>query len=270
MSFKNQKENALYDLVGVIPAAGTGSRLGRLPGSKELLPVRFHKNHTDRQLQPKVVSHFLLERMQRANVSKAYLILRKGKWDIPNYFGDGKMLDMHIAYLLMDLPFGVPFTIDQAYPFIKDSSVVFGFPDIIFEPEDAFLHLLTKKDESKADIVLGLFEAKDFHREDMVSVDKNGCVEEIEIKPSITKFRYTWLIAVWGASFTEFVHEFVSDKAKIFMNQSSKKPKEIFMSDVIIEAIRYNLKVVSIIFYKGRYLDMGSLDNLGKTYRSIY
>jgi glucose-1-phosphate thymidylyltransferase len=105
----------------------------------------------------------------------------------------------------------------------------------------------------------------------MVRVDRNGCIEEIEIKPLITKLKYTWLIAVWGASFTELMHEFVSDKAKLYLNQnSSKRLSELFMSDVITEAIRCNFKVISIIFQKGRYLDMGSLDNLSKAYRSIY
>jgi len=62
--------------------------------------------HEDKKIpsRPKIVSHYLLEKMRRANVSKVYMILRKGKWDIPAYFGDGKMLDMHIGYLLMELP----------------------------------------------------------------------------------------------------------------------------------------------------------------------
>jgi glucose-1-phosphate thymidylyltransferase len=270
MPIAKKKQKDHQDLVGVIPAAGTASRLGPLPCSKELLPVGFHKDRKGEPTQPKAVGHYLLERMQTARVSTAYIILRKGKWDIPNYFGDGKMLDMYIAYLLMDLPFGVPFTIDQAYPFIKGSLVVFGFPDIIFEPKDAFLRLISKQDESKADVVLGLFEANHSHREDMVDIDRSGCIRKIEIKPSITKFKYTWLIAVWSANFSEFIHEFVSDKAKIHLNQNSKKPREVFMGDIIKQAIRHNLKVIPIIFESGCYWDMGSLENLSKAYQFPY
>jgi len=138
MSFTNQKQNLLYDLAGVIPAAGTGSRLGALPCSKELMPVGFHDKEKSEKSQPKVVSHYLLEKMHQAGVSKVYMILSKGKWDIPAYFGDGKMLDLNIGYLLMDLPFGVPFTIDQVYPFAKESMIVFGFPDILFNRIDIF------------------------------------------------------------------------------------------------------------------------------------
>ena len=84
--------------------------------------------------------------------------MRKGKWDIPAYFGDGKMLDMNLAYLMMDLPYGVPYTLDQAYPFVQDAIIALGFPDIIFEPEDAYRNCC-QTEESNADIVLGLFPA---------------------------------------------------------------------------------------------------------------
>ena len=90
---------------------------------------------------------------------KAYIILREGKWDIPAYFGDGKSLNMHLAYLMMGLPFGVPYTLDQAYPFLQDALVALGFPDMIVEPDYAFVRLLAKREEVNADIVLGLFSA---------------------------------------------------------------------------------------------------------------
>ena len=111
------------DIVGVIPTAGTSHCLGVLHCSGELLPVGFHHSDEKSPLHPKVVAHYLLEKMLLANVSRIYLILRKGKWGIPSYFDDGKTLDVNIAYLLMDLPFGVPYTIDQTYPFVKNSTV---------------------------------------------------------------------------------------------------------------------------------------------------
>ena len=76
--------------------------------------------------------------MRLADVRKAYIILRKGKWDIPSYLGDGKFLDMRIAYLMMDLPYGPPYTLDQGLPFVKDAFVAFGFPDILFHSDKGF------------------------------------------------------------------------------------------------------------------------------------
>jgi glucose-1-phosphate thymidylyltransferase len=141
--------------IGLIPA-GDGSRIAPIPCSKELYPVGFGRADNNESVRPKVVSHYLLEKMRVANITKAFIILREGKWDIPTYFRDGKVLDMNLAYLMMDLPFGVPYTLDQAYPFVKDNLVALGFPDILFRPDDAYMKLLSKQEESGADIV-GLF-----------------------------------------------------------------------------------------------------------------
>ena len=65
-------------------------------------------------------------------INKVYFIIRKGKWDIPEYYGSGENHTMDIGYLMMNQPYGVPFTLNQAYPFVKDSLIAFGFPDIIF------------------------------------------------------------------------------------------------------------------------------------------
>jgi glucose-1-phosphate thymidylyltransferase len=92
-----------------------------LPFSKELYPLGFRSLDRDRGLRPKVVSHYLLEKMRLANIKKAFIILREGKWDIPAYFGDGKMLDMNVAYLMMDVPFGAPFTLIRHIRFVQDA-----------------------------------------------------------------------------------------------------------------------------------------------------
>jgi glucose-1-phosphate thymidylyltransferase len=62
---------------------------------------------------------------------------------------------MHLAYLMLGVPFGVPFTLDQAYPFVRHATVAFGFPDILFEPEDGFVRLLARRFETRS-AILGL------------------------------------------------------------------------------------------------------------------
>jgi glucose-1-phosphate thymidylyltransferase len=268
MPVNNKKNDDSYDLVGLIPAAGEARRLGNLPCSKELLPVGFHKDRKGELSQPKAIAYYLLERMKTANVSKTYIILRKGKWDIPNYFGDGKMLNMSIAYLLMDLPFGVPFTIDQAYTFIKDSMIVFGFPDILFQPKDAFVQLLNKQRDCRADLVLGLFPANHPQRADMVELDDEGSVCGIRIKSSRSHLQYAWIIAVWTSLFTHFMHEFVlsrlervnSDKRKGNMPDST----EIFIGDVIQAAIDSKLQLKSVIFTEGSFIDIGTPNDFAR------
>lgn len=259
MAFNNQKQKNPNDLVGVIPAAGTARRLGRLPCSKELFPVGFQKVGDGNQLQPKAVSHYLLERLRVAEVKKVFFILRKGKWDIPNYFGNGKMLDQHIAYLLMDLPFGVPFTINRAYPFLKNATVVFGFPDILFEPQDAFKQLLARQMDSNADVVLGLFPTQKSYKADMVDTDSNGRIQRIEIKPSSTALRYAWIIAVWNFAFTEFMHRHLGVYSEI-----DRPEKEVFLGDVFQTAIDDAMQIESVTFQNGRFQDIGTSEDLIK------
>jgi glucose-1-phosphate thymidylyltransferase len=215
---------------------------------------------------PKVISHYLLEKMRRADVKKAYFILHQGKWDIPSYFGDGKMLDMHIGYLIMGLPFGVPFTLDQAYSFLKDAKIAFGFPDIIFEPEDAFIQLLSKQQQTKADIVLGLFEAQNPQKMDMVELDNQGHICSIYIKPANTQLRYTWIIAVWNVRFTEFMHQFVLKHKNRLTAQKdgSHKTTEVFVGDVIQAAVHSDIKIEKVIFADNEYIDIGTPDDLAK------
>jgi len=250
------------ELVGLFPAGGQATRIAPLPCSKELYPVGFRQVDEGRGLRPKVVSHYLLEKMRLAGANKAYIILRQGKWDIPAYLGDGTMLDMHFAYLMMNLPFGAPYTLDQAYPFVKEALVVFGFPDIIFQPDDAFVQLLARQASTKADIVLGLFVADQPQKMDMVDLDDGGQIRRIVIKPRQTKLRYTWIIAVWTPVFTRFMHEYLAvaqTKTPVGL-----KPQELYVGDVIQTAMQAGLQVETVSFPAGDYLDIGTPEDLVK------
>jgi glucose-1-phosphate thymidylyltransferase len=254
-------------LVGLIPAAGTAERISPLPCSKEIYPVEFENSPENKTLRPKVVSQYLLESMKRVEVDKAYFIIRKGKWDILNYLGSGNWMDMNFAYLIMDVPFGVPFTLDQAYHFVRDDFVVFGFPDIIFEPRDAFIRLLKKHKLGKSDVVVGLFGApQPYTSQHMVKIDPGGQVCGFEIGPSQTKLKNTWIIALWDKRFTDFLHEYVSIESKRFKkNVGMKKDSikvEVSMTQAFEAALHKGLKIDSVTFEEGTFLDIGSPDNL--------
>ncbi len=224
-------------------------------------------------LRPKAVCHYLLEKMRLAGATKAYIILREGKWDIPAYLGDGTMLDMHLAYLMMNLPFGAPYTLDQAYPFAQNALVAFGFPDIIFQPDDAFVQLLARQAATDADIVLGLFPAHQPQKMDMVDLDDDGRVRQIVIKPHQTHLRYTWIIAVWTPVFARFMHEHLAAIQKEYErdNAGSNAPenRELFVGDVIQAAIHNDLRVETVPFPNGAYLDIGTPGDLVKAVRNM-
>ncbi|MCZ6801760.1 MAG: sugar phosphate nucleotidyltransferase [Nitrospirae bacterium] len=268
MNYRKQNKSRHREIIGLLPAGGKASRVAPLPCSKDLYPVGFHSVGKEGSLRPKVVSHYLLEKLRLANIKKVYIILREGKWDIPTYFGDGKILDMHVAYLMMGLPFGVPYTLDQAYPFIENHLVALGFPDAILQPDDAFVKLLDKQEESNADIVLGLFPAMYPHKNEMVEFDDNGSIRSIQIKSDRTELVYAWEIAIWTPVFTRFMHDYVSarqgigDKTNDGINQVEQN--ELHVGDVIQAAIESDLQIDSVLFEDGSCLDIGTPEDLRK------
>jgi glucose-1-phosphate thymidylyltransferase len=248
-----------HEIVGLVPAGGQASRIAPLPCSKELYPIGFQSAGAGHGLQTKVVSHYLLEKMRLAGIAKAYIVLRPGKWDIPAYFGDGLFLNMHLAYLMMRSPLGVPYTLDQAYLFVADAMVAFGFPDILFRPDDAFIQLLSRQRTNNADVLLGLFPTDLPEKEDLVDVDEEGRVREIVIKPQRTGLCYTWGIAVWTPVFTKFLHEYVTAR-----QVPSPGSRELTAGDVLQAAIENHLRVDAIPVSKDPYLDIGTPERLFK------
>jgi glucose-1-phosphate thymidylyltransferase len=274
MTTRNSNETSSPDVVGLLPAAGLATRVAPLPLSKELYPIGFQPASREHSPKPKVVSQYLLEKMRLAGVTKAFIVLRRGKWDIPAYFGDGAMLDMHLAYLMMRLPYGVPYTVNQAYPFVQDALVAFGFPDIIFQSDDAFAQLLARQATTNADIVLGLFPVHQPQKWDMVDLDENGGIRSIVIKPPQTHLRYAWIIAVWTPKFTQFMHEYLA-AAQITGEENRDDDdltvhRELFIGDVIQAAIHDDFQVESVLFPDDICLDIGTPDDLVKAVRGNF
>ncbi len=257
-------------IIGLLPAAGQGSRLSPLPMSKELFPIGF-QDLAGKGLRPKVACQYLLETMRQAEVMETFLILRPDKWDIPAYLGDGSQLKMRLAYLTVHVPFGVPFSLNQAYPFVQDAIIAMGFPDILFSPTDAYTQLLTRLQATQADVVLGLFPTAQPQKVGVVDFDRQGVVARIYEKSQLTHLRYMWAIAVWQPSFTEFLRQFVEAQLKVLIGDNSPVGMKKFpdytetpMGDVIQQALAHGLRVEAIPFETGHYLDIGTPENLLK------
>ena len=90
-------------VVGILPAAGKGSRLGRLPCSKEILPL---SASVDAAGRPRlwVLSDCLLAEFQRAAVQQVTVVTAPHKQDIPAYFGAGERYQANFSYLYLDSP----------------------------------------------------------------------------------------------------------------------------------------------------------------------
>ena len=258
----------LTDLVGLVPAAGSASRISPLPCSKELFPVGFRRLEAGGELRPKSAAHYLLERMANAGVRKAFVVLRDGKWDIPAYFGGGSLVGLDLAYLLMRRPRGVPFTLDDAYPFLQDSTVAFGFPDILYWPEDALTALVRKKKDTDVDMVVGVVPTRRPEKEDLLELDDRGNIVGLQIKRADSRLKYTWMLAVWGPAFTEFMHSFVREvEPEIAANEGRWQGRELYAGDVLWAAIQHGLSHETVVFEDGGYIDIGTPDELARAVR---
>jgi len=257
MAARKSHQGVDPEVVGLLPAAGQAARVAPLPCSKELYPIGFRSIADSESRRPKVASHYLIEKMRLAGITKVYIVLREGKWDIPTYFGNGLMLDMNLAYLMLSLPFGTPYTLDEAYPFVHRSVVAFGFPDIVFQPDDAFVRLLARQSQSKACAILGLFPTEQPQKVDMVDLGNKGRVRQIVIKPYHTHLSHTWCIALWTPVFTQFLHEYIAAHKKT----ATTKP-EVSVGEVIQKAIESGLQVEAMPVSNKPYLDIGTAEDL--------
>lgn len=252
------------ELIGLIPAGGSAKRMGKLACSKEIFPVGFEGDG-----RPKAISEHLLEKYRAANCDKVFFILREGKWDIPTYFGDGQDMGMDFGYLMLRHLYGVPYTIDQAYPFVKDARVMLGFPDMLYDPGDVFAQLVAFQESSKADLVLGLYEVENEYeasKSDMVAWDEaSGEIVDIQIKPKKTDRRFSWINLVWGPRFTDFLHQYIAKDLSI-RTQNPELP-EIHFSEILLAAKEKGLSMKVKPFRDFQFLDVGTLPSMQKAWK---
>lgn len=173
-------------MLGIIPAAGAGSRIQPLAFSKELLPVGSRRDGAAER--PRAVSEYLVERMIRAGASKICFVIAPGKSDILEYFG-ASVGSVSLCYVVQAEPAGLCDAIFCALPLVQpDEAVVVGLPDTIWFPVDGLCAL---PDDRLAFLLFPVAHPEYF---DTVIADNDGRVTEILVKqPSPVS---PW---IWGA-----------------------------------------------------------------------
>ena len=244
------------EIVGLIPAAGRAQRLGALPCSKEVFPVGFEETPDGRQPRP-ACAH-LLEAFRDGGIRRAFVLLRQGKWDIPAVLGRGRRYGVDLAYLALEPTSGVPQTLDAAFPFVADATVALGFPDILFEPRDAYIQVLDRLERTSADVVLGLFRTDRPDKADMVETDDRGRARRLVIKRPGSELDHTWGVAAWRPTFSRFLRDAVARPSD---------GDELYVGDVLQLAIEAGHHVDSVVLPAGRCLDLGTPEDLVRAFR---
>ncbi len=242
-------------LIGLIPAAGQAKRLKNIACSKELIPIgsttRLAEGHSEFEIKP--VISYLIDRMTLAGVRELCLIISKEKTDILKYLGSGASAGCRISYIIQEESRGMPDALNQCLPWVGDAVTVFGMPDTIFFPQNAFQILLQDYIQSGADVVLGLFPTQKPHKFGMVDFDQEDNFLYTIDKPASCDLKYMWGIACWGSKFSQFIDRYI---------QETKAPSEFILSAIFQAAFEAEMKIKVTPFENGQYLDIGTPEDL--------
>ncbi len=158
----------------------------------------------------------------------------------------------------------MPYTLDQAFPFIKKSIVVLGFPDTIYETKKIFVKLLDRLKKNDADVVLGLFPADYPQNADGVEIDSDGIIQHVFPKPHDASLSIVWAAAVWRPTFTHFMHEFLTK-----IDPCSQEENELQIGHIIQMAIERGKRIAGVHVSEHPIIDVGTSDNLATVLKRV-
>ena len=174
-------------MLGIVPAAGAGSRLQPLAFSKEMLPVGSARDEHGVE-RPKAVSEFLVERMILAGADRVCFVISPEKTDILPYYARHPAA-RRFCYVVQEQPRGLCDAIFRAALVARpDEPVLVGLPDTVWFPVDGYTCL--PPDE----LAFLLFRVEHPERFDAVVTSRDEQVLEVEVKTAAP--RSDW---VWGA-----------------------------------------------------------------------
>jgi glucose-1-phosphate thymidylyltransferase len=249
-------------VIGLVPAAGTASRLGRLPGSKEVLPLWRGSPSAGPLHPPRPVCECLLHHFETAGIERTLIVLRSGKEDIPACLGDRTGAGMAIDYVTATDSPTPAFTLDAAYGTVRGATVAMGLPDLIFDAPGAFERLLDHLDRGAVDVVLGLFPHPVLRRADVVEVDTGYNVSAVLRSGQPRSDTMTWGVAAWRPSFTEFLHRHLA-------GPGPAPAPERGLSQVFTAAIGAGLAVGGLTVSSQPFLDIGTPPGLEEAFRRL-
>lgn len=247
----------MEELIGLIPAAGKGVRLG-LPYPKELYPV-IRNNHY------KPISQFVVDNLTNAGLRHIVFVVNETKHQLLGYFGSGQRFGCDISYVVQEVVEGktkstspgLAHALDSAYHLVKGKTVFFGMADTLMQPNDVFKRVYEAAVPDD-EVLFGMFTTGHPEKFGMVRMDGDNRVLEIVDKPKQTNLTEMWGCIVWRATFTEYLHkrvceEGISDFAKI-------------MNDAITNGMKFR----GVHLKDGTYIDLGTYEeiaDLDKKYR---
>jgi glucose-1-phosphate thymidylyltransferase len=237
------------ELIGLIPAAGKGMRLG-LPYPKELYPI-IRDNHY------KPIAQFVVQNLVEASINHIVFVVNETKHQLIGYFGNGQRFDCNFSYVVQETRAngeestspGLAHALDSAYHLTRHKTVCFGMADTIMQPTDVFARSLAAAAPDD-DVILALWMTNRPEKFGMVAYDASGRVAAIVDKPLETNLTEMWGAIVWRPRFTEHLHQSVRENG---------------ISDfalIMNSAIEQGMNVRAVPMPAGTYIDLGTYDEI--------
>ena len=191
---------------GIVPAAGSGTRIQPLAFSKELLPVGSRlEGDVER---PRAVSEYLVERMARAGADRICFVISPTKSDILRYYGS-RFGPAYVVYGVQPEPRGLCDAIFRAAPLVApDETVLIGLPDTIWFPEDGFGAL------PEGRLALLLFPVDRPELFDAVVTAPDGRVLEVQVKQAEPASFWIWGAFKMPGAVLHELHELWRERAR--------------------------------------------------------
>mgnify|MGYP003681893235 CR=1 FL=1 len=240
-------------MIGLIPAAGKGSRLS-LPFPKELFPVIRNGD-----IQPVITN--VVDDMIFTGIKHLVFVINESKHQIIGYLGSGKKYKCNFSYVVQEniskeissSP-GLADALISAYHLIREKTVLFGMADTIMSPRNVFdLGLLSMNDST--DLMLCLFPTITPENFGMVSFDVNGNVNKVFDKPKNTNLEYMWGCMIWRPRFSDYLWE------KVYNERIGD------FSKIINFAIQDKICIKSTIIKDGKFQDLGTQEQITKFFK---
>jgi len=239
----------IEDVVGLVPAAGRGVRLG-LPYPKELYPVI-------RENRYKPVSQYVLDSLVVAGVGHVVFVINETKHQMLGYYGNGSRFGCDISYVVQQTggaeqqstsP-GLAHALDSAYHLARGKTVFFGMADTIMEPRDVFAGAWASA-RSEDDVIAVVFPTKHPEKFGMVKVDGANRVQAVVDKPHQSALSLMWGCLIWRPRFTEHLHD------------SVRRRGTSDFAMILNQAITGGIRIRAFPVENGSYVDLGTYEEI--------
>jgi glucose-1-phosphate thymidylyltransferase len=236
------------ELIGLVPAAGKGVRLG-LPYPKELYPII-----RDNRYKP--VSQYVLDNLTLAGLHHVVFVVNETKHQLLGYFGNGQRFGCAISYVVQEQTNGagdstspgLAHALDSAYHLIRGKTVCFGMADTIMQPQNVFARVVAAL-QPDDDVALALFPTERPEKFGMVRCNNDRHVLEIVDKPRHTDLTEMWGCIVWRPRFTEYLHTAVCEGRGDF-------------AEIMNSAMRAGLCFRGVPLAGSSYIDLGTYEEI--------